>query len=174
VRKVGRGKYSEVSPQILCHIAQLSRICLYSLIRSSNRSTCRPPRNASSRFSSPSRRRRSSEKSRSCRTSQVVRTLLRFWMWSGTLRYAAEGFQGILTDHGTSCSDSRRLPQSSLNTSTSVLGPDRSCPNAEEHSSPQNIDFKVLYPKFTDFDVRYYILELLKVSVFSIRLIHRD
>lgn len=27
-----------------------------------------------------------------------------------------------------------------------------------------NVDFKVLYPKFTDFDVRYYILELLKVS----------
>lgn len=27
-----------------------------------------------------------------------------------------------------------------------------------------NVDFKVLYPKFTDFDVRYYIFELLKVS----------
>jgi serine/threonine protein kinase len=27
-----------------------------------------------------------------------------------------------------------------------------------------NVDFKVLYPRFTDFDVRYYILELLKAS----------
>jgi casein kinase II subunit alpha len=27
-----------------------------------------------------------------------------------------------------------------------------------------NVDFKVLYPKFTDFDVRFYILELLKVG----------
>src|ERR1700722_13782502 len=26
-----------------------------------------------------------------------------------------------------------------------------------------NVDFKVLYPRFTDFDVRYYMLELLKV-----------
>ena len=26
-----------------------------------------------------------------------------------------------------------------------------------------NTDFKVLYPRFTDFDVRYYIFELLKV-----------
>ena len=26
-----------------------------------------------------------------------------------------------------------------------------------------NTDFKVLYPRFTDFDVRFYILELLKV-----------
>lgn len=26
-----------------------------------------------------------------------------------------------------------------------------------------NVDFKVLYPKFTDFDARFYILELLKV-----------
>jgi len=25
-----------------------------------------------------------------------------------------------------------------------------------------NVDFKVLYPRFTDFDVRFYILELLK------------
>lgn len=31
----------------------------------------------------------------------------------------------------------------------------------------QNIDFKVLYPRFTDFDVRYYILELLKVRTDS-------
>lgn len=27
-----------------------------------------------------------------------------------------------------------------------------------------NVDFKVLYPRFTDFDVRFYILELLKAS----------
>ena len=27
----------------------------------------------------------------------------------------------------------------------------------------QNLDFKVLYPRFTDFDIRYYIFELLKV-----------
>jgi serine/threonine protein kinase len=27
-----------------------------------------------------------------------------------------------------------------------------------------NTDFKQLYPRLTDFDVRYYILELLKVS----------
>lgn len=27
-----------------------------------------------------------------------------------------------------------------------------------------NIDFKVLYPRFSDMDVRYYMLELLKVS----------
>lgn len=27
-----------------------------------------------------------------------------------------------------------------------------------------NVDFKVLYPRFTDFDVRYYMFELLKVS----------
>jgi casein kinase II subunit alpha len=26
-----------------------------------------------------------------------------------------------------------------------------------------NIDFKVLYPRFEDYDVRYYMLELLKV-----------
>jgi len=26
-----------------------------------------------------------------------------------------------------------------------------------------NIDFRVLYPKFTDFDIRFYIFELLKV-----------
>src|ERR1700733_1658540 len=26
-----------------------------------------------------------------------------------------------------------------------------------------NVDFKVLYPRFTDLDVRYYMLELLKV-----------
>jgi serine/threonine protein kinase len=27
----------------------------------------------------------------------------------------------------------------------------------------QNLDFKVLYPRFTDFDIRFYIFELLKV-----------
>jgi casein kinase II subunit alpha len=27
-----------------------------------------------------------------------------------------------------------------------------------------NVDFKVLYPRFTDFDVRFYMLELLKVT----------
>ena len=26
-----------------------------------------------------------------------------------------------------------------------------------------NVDFKVLYPRFTDFDVRFYMFELLKV-----------
>ena len=33
------------------------------------------------------------------------------------------------------------------------------------HQPPQNTDFKTLYPKFTDFDVRFYILELLKVGL---------
>ena len=28
-----------------------------------------------------------------------------------------------------------------------------------------NVDFKVLYPRFTDLDVRYYMLELLKVCL---------
>jgi casein kinase II subunit alpha len=39
-----------------------------------------------------------------------------------------------------------------------------------------NTDFKVLYPKFTDFDVRYYILELLKALDFchSKGIMHRD
>lgn len=27
-----------------------------------------------------------------------------------------------------------------------------------------NIDFKILYPRFDDYDVRFYMLELLKVS----------
>lgn len=27
-----------------------------------------------------------------------------------------------------------------------------------------NVDFKVLYPRFTDYDVRFYMFELLKVS----------
>lgn len=26
-----------------------------------------------------------------------------------------------------------------------------------------NTDFKILYPKFTDYDIRYYMFELLKV-----------
>jgi len=39
-----------------------------------------------------------------------------------------------------------------------------------------NTDFKVLYPRFTDFDVRYYILELLKALDFchSRGIMHRD
>lgn len=32
-----------------------------------------------------------------------------------------------------------------------------------------NVDFKVLYPRFTDYDVRYYMFELLKVRSFSSR-----
>lgn len=31
--------------------------------------------------------------------------------------------------------------------------------------SVQNLDFKVLYPRFTDFDIRFYIFELLKVPI---------
>ena len=27
-----------------------------------------------------------------------------------------------------------------------------------------NVDFKILYPKLTDFDVRYYIYEILRVK----------
>ncbi|KAF8341218.1 alpha subunit of casein kinase II [Cantharellus anzutake] len=40
----------------------------------------------------------------------------------------------------------------------------------------QNTDFKVLYPKFTDFDVRYYVFELLKALDFchSKGIMHRD
>ena len=30
-----------------------------------------------------------------------------------------------------------------------------------------NVDFKVLYPRFTDFDVRFYMFELLKVCAFT-------
>lgn len=30
-----------------------------------------------------------------------------------------------------------------------------------------NTDFKLLYPTLTDYDIRYYIYELLKVSVFT-------
>ncbi|RKP04714.1 kinase-like domain-containing protein [Thamnocephalis sphaerospora] len=39
-----------------------------------------------------------------------------------------------------------------------------------------NIDFKIIYPKFTDFDVRYYIFELLKALDFchSKGIMHRD
>jgi len=39
-----------------------------------------------------------------------------------------------------------------------------------------NTDFRVLYPKFTDFDVRYYIFELLKALDFchSKGIMHRD
>ena len=32
-----------------------------------------------------------------------------------------------------------------------------------------NVDFKVLYPRFTDFDVRFYMYELLKVRTSRIR-----
>ncbi|TDL14555.1 Pkinase-domain-containing protein [Rickenella mellea] len=40
----------------------------------------------------------------------------------------------------------------------------------------ENTDFKVLYPRFTDFDVRYYVLELLKALDFchSRGIMHRD
>ena len=39
-----------------------------------------------------------------------------------------------------------------------------------------NTDFKVLYPKFSDYDVRYYIFELLKALDFchSRGIMHRD
>jgi casein kinase II subunit alpha len=40
----------------------------------------------------------------------------------------------------------------------------------------QNTEFKTLYPKFTDFDVRYYVFELLKALDFchSKGIMHRD
>lgn len=40
----------------------------------------------------------------------------------------------------------------------------------------QNTDFKTLYPKFTDFDLRFYIFELLKALDFchSKGIMHRD
>lgn len=40
----------------------------------------------------------------------------------------------------------------------------------------QNTDFKTLYPKFTDFDVRFYMFELLKALDFchSKGIMHRD
>lgn len=69
---------------------------------------------------------------------------------------------------------SRKHHQSSLNTSTSsslvlyhlVLDPDMLL----------STDFKILYPKFSDMDVRYYILELLKALDFchSRGIMHRD
>ena len=34
-----------------------------------------------------------------------------------------------------------------------------------------NVDFKVLYPRFTDFDVRFYMYELLKVCRLPLHLI---
>ena len=39
-----------------------------------------------------------------------------------------------------------------------------------------NIDFKQLYPTFTDFDIRYYMFELLKALDFchSKGIMHRD
>ena len=33
-----------------------------------------------------------------------------------------------------------------------------------------NVDFKVLYPRFTDYDVRFYMFELLKVCLFVLTL----
>lgn len=33
-----------------------------------------------------------------------------------------------------------------------------------------NTDFKALYPRFTDFDVRFYIFELLKVNMVTLAL----
>jgi len=40
----------------------------------------------------------------------------------------------------------------------------------------QNTEFKTLYPKFTDFDVRFYMFELLKALDFSHSkgIMHRD
>jgi len=32
-----------------------------------------------------------------------------------------------------------------------------------------NVDFKVLYPRFTDYDVRFYMFELLKVRALTVR-----
>jgi hypothetical protein len=37
-----------------------------------------------------------------------------------------------------------------------------------------NTDFRSLYPKFVDFDVRYYIFELLKVCLIELRNIRRQ
>lgn len=36
-----------------------------------------------------------------------------------------------------------------------------------------NLDFKVLYPRFTDLDVRFYMFELLKVYCLTFRLAKR-
>lgn len=43
-------------------------------------------------------------------------------------------------------------------------------------ANEQNTEFKTLYPKFTDFDVRFYIFELLKALDFchSKGIMHRD
>ena len=35
-----------------------------------------------------------------------------------------------------------------------------------------NTDFRSLYPKFVDYDVRFYIFELLKVIVLNIKILH--
>ena len=35
-----------------------------------------------------------------------------------------------------------------------------------------NVDFKALYPRFTDYDVRYYMLELLKVRSLDTTLLY--
>lgn len=39
-----------------------------------------------------------------------------------------------------------------------------------------NVDFRILYPKFTDYDIRYYMFELLKALDFchSMGIMHRD
>lgn len=95
VRKVGRGKYSEVSPPILVRAYGPCLMKRCPCARSSSQSIFRPRRNASSKSSSPSRRRRSSEKSRFYRTLRVVRMLSRCWMLSGILRYATECFQQL-------------------------------------------------------------------------------
>ena len=45
-----------------------------------------------------------------------------------------------------------------------------------ERCSCRSTDFKILYPKFTDYDVRFYIFELLKALDFchSRGIMHRD
>ena len=59
----------------------------------------------------------------------------------------------------------RRLPSSSQAKTPSIVF---------EHVD--NIDFKQLYPTFTDFDIRYYMFELLKALDFchSKGIMHRD
>ena len=37
-----------------------------------------------------------------------------------------------------------------------------------------NVDFKVLYPRFNDFDIRFYMFELLKVRVAKLWCLERD
>ena len=69
---------------------------------------------------------------------------------------------------------SRKHLPSSLNTSTSSsLVLYRLEPESDMLLST---DFKILYPKFSDMDVRYYILELLKALDFchSRGIMHRD